>query len=386
MALQPWQKAGWRVFALQRIYKVRHAEVCRTEKGRGTHVLDGLQRIWFKLWDPLWNRLAGGKVAKGLAGLILLYLLVATGFGVYWSFEPSRVDMVELAKQQAEAGGQQPVVGYYTSEALIHVTETLLDKPGGYLSNDRLPPGIWLDNIPNWEFGVLVQARDMARALRKTFSRSQSQSTEDPDLAKAEPLLHFDSNSWILPDSEGEYRKAIKALRAYQASLSETGEESAQFYARADNLRDWLGDVSTRLGSLSQRLSASVGQRRLNTDLAGSPGAAQSTQTAHESEIQTPWMEIDDVFYEARGTAWALIHLLEAVEVDFAPTLEKKNARVSVDQIIRELEATQATIWSPMILNGTEFGFLANHSLVMASYISRANAAIIDLRELLSQG
>ena len=23
-------------------------------------------------------------------------------------------------------------------------------------------------------------------------------------------------------------------------------------------------------------------------------------------EIKTPWMEIDDVFYEARGTAWAL--------------------------------------------------------------------------------
>jgi hypothetical protein len=39
-----------------------------------------------------------------------------------------------------------------------------------------------------------------------------------------------------------------------------------------------------------------------------------------------------------------------------------------------------------MVLNGTEFGFLANHSLVMASYISRANAAIIDLRDLLAQG
>ena len=39
-----------------------------------------------------------------------------------------------------------------------------------------------------------------------------------------------------------------------------------------------------------------------------------------------------------------------------------------------------------MILNGTEFGLLANHSLVMASYISRANAALIDLRDLLSQG
>jgi len=39
-----------------------------------------------------------------------------------------------------------------------------------------------------------------------------------------------------------------------------------------------------------------------------------------------------------------------------------------------------------MIFNGEGFGVLANHSLVMASYISRANAAIIDLRELLSKG
>jgi hypothetical protein len=43
-------------------------------------------------------------------------------------------------------------------------------------------------------------------------------------------------------------------------------------------------------------------------------------------------------------------------------------------------------IWSPVILNGSGFGPLANHSLVMASYISRANAAIIDLRNLLAEG
>ena len=39
-----------------------------------------------------------------------------------------------------------------------------------------------------------------------------------------------------------------------------------------------------------------------------------------------------------------------------------------------------------MILNGNGFGFEANHSLVMASYIARANAAIADLRALLAQG
>lgn len=92
------------------------------------------------------------------------------------------------------------------------------------------------------------------------------------------------------------------------------------------------------------------------------------------------------MFYEARGTTWALIHLLKAVEHDFADILKKKNALVSIRQIIRELEATQETIWSPIILNGSGFGMLANHSLVMASYISRANAAIIDMRTLMSQG
>jgi len=39
-----------------------------------------------------------------------------------------------------------------------------------------------------------------------------------------------------------------------------------------------------------------------------------------------------------------------------------------------------------VILNGDGFGLLANHSLVMASYVSRANAGISDLRMLLAQG
>ena len=78
--------------------------------------------------------------------------------------------------------------------------------------------------------------------------------------------------------------------------------------------------------------------------------------------------------------------VVDFAEVDFADVLAKKNATVSLRQIIRELEAAQASVWSPVILNGSGFGLWANHSLVMASYISRANAALIDLRELLAQG
>ena len=336
--------------------------------------------------DKLDDLLPGGRLLSMILTVLGIYLLVCVGLGMYWSIAPEHFDVRERAAAYAAEDGGEVVTGSVTTAALIGVMDTLLNKPGGYTHNDVFPPGVWLDNIPNWEYGVLIQSRDLARALRENFSRSQSQSTEDPDLVMAEPRFNFDSDSWALPASESEYKDGVKYVRSYFDRLSDPESADAQFYARADNLRNWLSAVNTRLGSLSQRLSASVGKRRINTDLAGEENASQSTSKPRELDVTTPWMEIDDVFYEARGTAWALIEFLEAAEVDFADVLSKKNAHVSLQQIIRELEGTQETVWSPMILNGSGFGVLANHSLVMASYISRANAAIIDLRDLLSQG
>ncbi len=343
---------------------------------------------WFSTQWQEWrgNLSETGRWGKILLTVIVVYLLLALILGIIWSFEPSRFDVIEHAREESGVSKPETVAGVTTTSTLIGVMDTLLHKRGGYLSNDVTPPGLWLDNIPNWEYGVIIQSRDLTKAMREAYSRSQSQSTEDKSLAMAEAQFNFDHKSWLLPATEGEYKEGLDSLRNYLERLADDDESNAQFYARADNLRYWLSTVETRLGSLSQRLSASVGQRRINIDLAGDSGARQSTPGPSEIDVKTPWLEIDDVFFEARGSAWALIHFLRAVEVDFADVLEKKNARVSLQQIIRELEGTQQTIYSPMILNGTGFGMLANHSLVMASYISRANAAIIDLRELLEQG
>lgn len=319
----------------------------------------------------------GSRIGLTIA-VILLVLLV--GVSWYWSREP------EPLWVNWEQAGQPAVRGYATVDTLIGVARTMMEKPGGYLSNDIAPPGVFLDNIPNWEFGVLVQVRDLARVLRNDYSRSQSQSLEDPDLARAEPSFNFDSESWILPTTESKYREGVRYLERYRQQLVDAGDPNAQFFARADNLREWLVVVEKRLGDLSQRLSASVGQRRVNTELAGDPAAATATPRPGELVVKTPWLLIDDIFFEARGAAWALVHFLRAAEYDFADVLDDKNAAVSLRQIIRELEASLAPIRSPIILNGGGFGIFANHSLVMASYLSRANSAVIDLRELLAQG
>ncbi|GJM14156.1 MAG: hypothetical protein DHS20C12_25590 [Pseudohongiella sp.] len=315
---------------------------------------------------------------------ILAIFIVLLGF--YWSSEPVAFSVQQRTAQRLSLIGHENVVGATTTVALIEVAETLLEKPGGYLSNDVMPPGLYLDNIPNWEFGALVQVRDLTRAFRESFSRSQSQSTEDPDLIVSEPNFHFNNDSWLFPSTESEYGEAIERLESYLLRISDPANTDAQFYARADNLANWLLAVESRLGSLSQRLSASVRQQRVNTDTAGEVGAAQSTPVRSESSVKTPWLQIDDIFYEARGATWALMHFLQAVEVDFQDVLQDKNAIASLSQIIRELEASQRSIFFPVILNGSGFGIFANHSLAMANYISRANAAIIDLRSLLSQG
>ncbi len=342
---------------------------------------------WFRnlvvLYHPRTLREKGWGWA-GTVGLMTLLAIMA-GLSVYWSQEPGPLEIQRVTRAQLSPE-LEPVTGSYTTATLIGVIEVLLDKPGGYLSNDVMLPSVWMDNMPNWEFGALVQVRDLARSLRNDMSRSQSQSIENEYLAIAEPQFNFNNDSWILPATENEYRKGIKTLHQYLNDLSINANQGTQFYARADNLRDWLSIVEKRLGSLSQRLSASVRQERVNTDLAGEPDATQSTNTPDRLSIKTPWLEVDDVFYEARGSTWALVQILHAIELDFQAILKKKNALISLRQIIRELEAAQQPIFSPMVLNGRGFGLVTNYSLVMSSYISRANAAVIDLRDLLQQG
>ncbi|HTR00341.1 MAG TPA: DUF2333 family protein [Candidatus Acidoferrum sp.] len=326
------------------------------------------------------------KWGRAISAVVALLVVINLALMWWWDKEVPLYDSVAKTSKDAAARGEKVVVGTLTTDALIQVVDHILHKRGGYLSNAILPPGIFMDNMPNWEFGALVQCRDLARALRNGFSRSLTQSMEDKDLAEAEPLLSFTNDRWIVPSSVSQYTEAMRYLTRYRSRLQDGAKDDAQFFARADNLADYLGIVESRLGSLSQRLSASVGQLRINTDLGNDANAVGARQGANQNVVRTPWYLVDDVFYESRGSVFALVIFLHAIENDFGSVLDKKNARVSLQQVIRELEEAQAPLESPIVLNGSSYGFFANHSLVLANYISRANATVIELRTLLQRG
>jgi hypothetical protein len=321
---------------------------------------------------PGWLWISGLAVAI----IVVLYSLL----GIYWSRAP------DVFWVNRSIDDSRVVIGYATTDTLIRVAGTTLDKPGGYLNNDRMPPGVFLDNTPNWEVGVLQQVRDLATVIREDYSRSQSQSREDDDVKDAEQAFYISNDSWIFPSSESAYRDAIEGFTKYRDRLGNDADTAAQFYARADNLRHWLEKVEKRLGSVTRRLGDSVATTRINEGLAGDSAAQSSNPQSDHVDVRTSWFEVDDVFFEARGTAWALVHFFRAAELDFAGVLDDKNANASVRQIIRELEASLQSLGSPIILNGSGYGLFANHSLVMANYLARANAAVINLRELLDKG
>lgn len=320
-------------------------------------------------------------------GIVLLVLIV---LGAWWGREPNTFNVREIAQERAqEMHLTQMPVGFIYASTLAHMAETLLHKPGGYITNDVAPPGLFLDNIQSWEYGALVMLRDATTALRNHFARNQSQSTEDPDLAKAEPYFYYERNSWALPSTEAEYEKGIEALNIYMEKLSKPDKNKlmAGFYPRADNLGQYVEVVIKRLGGLSSRLTASTNRgvdSHKSAELIKTPPGMQ--QDEFDVQVATSWLEIDNIFYEARGASWALLEILQSIRQDFSLILMDKRAMNTVDIMIHELQNAVSPVLSPMVLNGDGFGLFANYSLAMANSIARANAAALDLRDVMTRG
>lgn len=291
---------------------------------------------------------------KPLLALVALYLLICIGLGIWWSQRPASFDVEQaVAAQRGEAAATPAARGAVSIATLMTTIETLLDKPGGYLRNDIAPPGLWLDNMPSWEYGVLSQARLLVQAMPKMSSGGTAKLTE------AGESLSTDSHDWFYPSAEKRYADSLQALNDYLIRLSGDGEVAGGFTARGDGLALWLEEVGRRFDALTRRLSASIDDPETLRELGVNEGDLPES---------TPWHHIDNTFFEARGDAWALLHLLKGVQRDYADVIAKAGATGNLERLIAELEMAQRRLWSPVVLNGSGFGIFANHSLVLANY------------------
>ncbi|QEA40321.1 DUF2333 family protein [Pistricoccus aurantiacus] len=314
-----------------------------------------------------------GWIWKPIVTLAVIYLLVTLALGIWWSRTPDTFDVKRAAAmQQGFEGVENPTPpisvpkarGAVSVATLIASIDTLLEKPGGYLRNDVMPPGLWLDNMPSWELGVLRQTRLMTELL------AQNADGEAASLEEAVERLSAGDEEWFYPSTERHLAKAQEALDYYFESMTNKGGDRL---APSDELpASWLNQAAERLDWLSHRLSASVVEREALRDLNIDP---------QELPEHTPWYRIDNVFFETRGATWAMLVQLRALMADYPQLMQQARIQTDVKRLIAELNFTQRRLWSPLILNGSGFGIFANHSLMMANYTLKAR----DLAQALAQ-
>ena len=291
------------------------------------------------------------KILKSKTFLTLLVLLSTVGFFTTAFLMNERPKVPEVQSDPAAHSG------YSTVSMLVDLMQAQLEGRGGWLPNDPiLTPGYFLDNVPNFQLGVLQILRHGSRVLRDNLTRQRTSDAVHKEVDLAYSKFANDPFKWWMPSAEGAFMSGSEALRRFRADLG----GQALFYPRADNLVQLLEAIVSELGATNTRLMR-----------ASEPGAVS-------------WFQIDDNFYYAQGVAHASLGLLRAVKVDFDKVLTDKNAMEILDLILKSLEDSQ---FNPLLVtNGDKAGLMANHSNNLKAFLDDARQKLNSLISILRQG
>src|SRR5262249_48089625 len=162
-------------------------------------------------------------------------------------------------------------------------------------------PGSILDNMPNFQQGIIQALRRFALEMTDQIGRARGSSQADSDLEQARGLLNYAADVWIwdlsvswfpTATSPKQYKAAEEALLRYNQRLA---AGTAVFDRRADNLLATLDRIAKDVGSSSAALEQQIEQ--------------------HSGD----WIDFqaDDRFYRTKGELYAYALLLRELGKDF---------------------------------------------------------------------
>jgi hypothetical protein len=312
----------------------------------------------------------GKSHLRGRGRIVLLVLLVLVVFcGVVMVVNSRKPQYLVLE------GLDNKVKGAHFAK----VNEMLVkDMADNWLPNDIFWPTALLDNMPNFQLGVLEVARYNVRVLRDNLSRMRTTDRLDPSAEAAFTNLSNDPFKWWFPSAESKWKLALAQLEIYSKNLA---SGKSHFYARADNLIELLNQYLSLMGGVNTRLINAP--RDMKTTL-GIEEQKDKTSPAPSVDIDIPWTQIDDNFYYAQGVAYALHESFRAIRVDFKEVLTDKNSLTLVDKI---LEILGRCNFEPLIVfNGDPDSIFANHSLNLSGIFNDARQKMNSLTVALMQG
>lgn len=221
-----------------------------------------------------------------------------------------------------------------------------------WIANDPwFQPTALLDNMPNFQKGMVAAVARFAIELRDHLSRVRGTSQVDPDAESAAGRLSYPGDVWFLewsstpvqPSSESQYRRAVEDLERYNERLA---RGQAVFERRADNLMATLERIATDLGAAA---------------------AAVDEKAVTRAGAWYDW-DADDLFYANKGRLYAYHILLRELGRDMASVLDERGARRVYDQLLASLaRAGELQPW--VVANGVPDGSLWPNHLLAQGYL-----------------
>lgn len=315
------------------------------------------------LKDNLSVRLAGlgsGRVIVRVLGVLVLLILLYYVIGGFWV---NRIDdNPDFAPPHPVAGGSHSV------DMAVALVERELKH--GWTPNDPFfMPGYFLDNMPNYQTGMMAAISRFGTTLAEQLARSRGTSSVDPDVDKASGLLRYPGNVWLwdpgtslapTASSESQYRAAVRALESYNKRVA---EGTAEFDVRADNLINTLERIINDLGSMSAVID-------------------EHLQEHTSFPIST---SVDDIFYQTKGRLYAYYMLLKALGQDFHSVLEEKNLTTVWNQMLESAKA--AAEQQPLIIlnGGVNSDFVPSHLASQGFLLLRLRTQLREVTSVLQQ-
>lgn len=216
-------------------------------------------------------------------------------------------------------------------------------------------PSYFLDNMPNFQLGVLSAVGNTASALNK-FSFNTVSSTAHEDLNKASELLQYPGTIWLFSpqnslmpatSSSTQYKKGRRLLKNFNSSIA---EGKTNIPLDEANFIITLKYIKKDLSSLVKNTSS------------------------HIRENQDSWLDFksDDVFYDGFGKIYAYAQITKGLGHDFKDILVKHDIYGTWSSLLKILDETSS--FEPWIVRNGKFqsSFTPNHLLVLGYQASRA--------------
>jgi hypothetical protein len=254
--------------------------------------------------------------------------------------------------------------------AAVAMAAALIEREVGrhWAANDPFfLPGAGLDNMPNYQMGIIAALARFAFELTDQIGRARGSSQTDKDLQEAAGALQYPSTKWVFDfstslaptaTSEAQYTKARNALLHYNGRL---GLGQAVFERRADNLLSVIDRIALDLGASSAVLDRHIEEHS---------GKLIDTQA-------------DDLFYNVKGQLYAYYLVLRELGQDYDRIIKEKELQATWAQMIGSLRHA-ATLHPAVIINGSPDGqFAPSHLAVQGFYLLRARTQMREITNIL---